>query len=211
MTYPSQPVDALRRQLEELEIANNPSPPLFADAMLLNFRLLGYFPTANWNDDPAMPDYVSYHKYRLGYYHVADFDLRDAAGSVLCLTAVINDGDADCNSGYWGGIFQRNDDDDEQHVVAVAQIISSGDMETTVQTETGFTSSFTEYDGSDLVFPLHKEVSEGEEAQDYFSGLSPGFCSTQFEKLLGVAMHTIVTAQHEWSLLPTSLTRENIR
>ncbi|AUB41399.1 hypothetical protein COO91_07447 [Nostoc flagelliforme CCNUN1] len=41
---------------------------------------------------------------------------------------VVNAGDADCNDGQWGEVWQPNTGK------PVAQILSTGDMETTVQT-----------------------------------------------------------------------------
>lgn len=41
---------------------------------------------------------------------------------------VVNTGDGDCNDGLWGEVWQRNTGK------IVANILSTGDMETTVQT-----------------------------------------------------------------------------
>ncbi|MEG4458994.1 hypothetical protein [Microcoleus sp. N9_A1] len=63
----------------------------------------------------------------IGKYYWFDFDLVSSDGTLIKLRMVVNTGDADCNDGLWGAVWRRNTGE------LVANILSSGDMETTIQ------------------------------------------------------------------------------
>jgi hypothetical protein len=208
-TFPSAPVAALREAHQELIPSPESIPVTIAAGrqdIVTNLILLGYFPTVKWKDDPMMPEFCAYHKFRIGYYQVANCDLCDASGNVMQLTVVVNVGDGDCNSGYWGGVFQRYAPHD-----CIAQFESSGDTETTTrqqqqQQQEGVSNDvpavvFVEYEG--LRFP--KFQGDQEDEIDYFSCLSPGICETQLEKILAVTMDRMMDATQHWNTLPKEL------
>eukprot|EP00401_Gymnodinium_catenatum_P044989 CAMPEP_0117577808 /NCGR_PEP_ID=MMETSP0784-20121206/63629_1 /TAXON_ID=39447 /ORGANISM="" /LENGTH=215 /DNA_ID=CAMNT_0005377353 /DNA_START=310 /DNA_END=953 /DNA_ORIENTATION=+ len=96
--------------------------------MLGRFRLgrcreLGSFPTPEWKEDPRMPDFVEYHDFKIGFYRVCELMLIDGNNKRARLVGVINDGDADCNTGLWGPIYLR------PSLREVGAIRSSGDTE----------------------------------------------------------------------------------
>lgn len=217
-TYPSSQVKKLKDLRYQLEQSGpKVSPPTFNLLQthsltsssrvyvnpISNINLLGYFPTKEWKDDPTMPDFVSYHKFKLGFYTVAEFDMTDASGKVHeKVTTVINNGDGDCNSGHWGGIFVETQ--------CIAKIWSSGDTESTVEEENvealknDIQNNFVFQEYRNIEFPAHKESEEEEDDDDYkeeyFSGLVPGKCKSELEKILGVAMKEIMTSKN-WRLL----------
>jgi hypothetical protein len=45
---------------------------------------------------------------RIGQYYWVDFDVATSDGAVTKLRMVVNAGDADCNDGQWGEVWQRN-------------------------------------------------------------------------------------------------------
>jgi len=98
-------------------------------------RILGSCSTAMYLDCPNIPEHHLYHaqghendpNYDMGMYYWFDFDIVGMDGLSLPLRMVLNIGDADCNDGYWGAIWERNKEE------IIANIISSGDMETTLE------------------------------------------------------------------------------
>eukprot|EP00927_Polykrikos_kofoidii_P077911 TRINITY_DN74797_c0_g1_i1.p1 TRINITY_DN74797_c0_g1~~TRINITY_DN74797_c0_g1_i1.p1 ORF type:complete len:560 (-),score=101.54 TRINITY_DN74797_c0_g1_i1:49-1728(-) len=90
---------------------------------------LGSFKTEGWRKDPQMPDFVHEHMDEgggdsgIGGYKVFEITLVDGTDKRFRLIAVINEGDADCNTGYWGSVFLR------PQLQRVAYIDSSGDTE----------------------------------------------------------------------------------
>ncbi|MGB3513927.1 MAG: hypothetical protein WBA93_32910 [Microcoleaceae cyanobacterium] len=97
-------------------------------------KILGTCDTALYTDCPNIPenhldlamndpDY-----YDFGLYHWFDFDILGIDGVSLPLRVVFNDGNADTNDGFWGVVWERNTEE------IIANIISSGDMETTIGT-----------------------------------------------------------------------------
>lgn len=232
--YPVDAMEALRRKRSDLGGDTSlPAATLLPPArtggrfdVVAQVRLLGCFPTAAWRADPALPDFVSYHTFRIGYYAAAECVITDAEGTETGLVLVINQGDGDCNTGYWGGVFER-------HVPhrCVARMRSVGDMETAVREVEGIVGFVPYAEGEDHVdgaagldneggeecppgiicfprFKSNEKEEESEEEEDarieYFSGLFPGLCQTQLEKILGITMGRMMQAR-EWRMLPKSL------
>ena len=187
-------LECLRRQKDKYIKLSAPTllkrPTDAIPSIVSNIKLIGTFPTEDWMEDPAwvamgFPDSI-------GFYKVVDFDITVADGSIMKLNAIVNDGNADCNTGYWGGIFMRDSSK------KVATIYSDGDMCTKiVQVSSNLASSFVPFAETDLDFTFDDEVGE------YFSeGLSPGFCTTQFEMIMGMGMHRFMNNElwHEEDL-----------
>lgn len=63
---------------------------------------------------------------RFGQYYWVDFDVATSDGAVTKLRMVVNSGDADCNDGQWGEVWQRNTGK------KVADISSFGDCGTDI-------------------------------------------------------------------------------
>ncbi|MGB3513929.1 MAG: hypothetical protein WBA93_32920 [Microcoleaceae cyanobacterium] len=102
-------------------------------------RILGNCSTLLYLDCPNIPnhhldiveDYMSYpdydddpEYYDQGRYHWFDFDLVGTEQGYLPLRMVFNEGDGDCNDGYWGAIWERNTED------IIANIICGNDIST---------------------------------------------------------------------------------
>merc|ERR1712224_860744 len=74
--------------------------------------------------DPRMADFME-DDYDSCEYTVLEMTLIDGKDQHARLIGVINDGDADCNSGFWGAIYLR------PTFKEVGSIVSSGDTEST--------------------------------------------------------------------------------
>lgn len=97
-----------------------------AETGLGRCRTLGSLKTAQFKEDPYMPEWMAYHledDMDIGKYDVVELELIDGAKKCHKLVGVINDGDADCNSGLWGPIYLR------PSFKMVGGITSSGDTE----------------------------------------------------------------------------------
>ncbi|MEB3343128.1 MAG: hypothetical protein VKJ25_20530 [Okeania sp.] len=98
-------------------------------------NILGRCSTAMYPDCPNTPQHHLHRvqrregdpNYDIGRYYWFDFDIVGIDGLLLPLRTVFNEGDADCNDGFWGVVWERNTEK------IIANIISSGDMETTVE------------------------------------------------------------------------------
>jgi len=81
-----------------------------ADIGLGRCRTVGSFDTAQFKEDPYMPKFMHEHfefGTDIGRYYVIEFSLIDGAKKCHQLIGVINEGDADCNSGFWGPVYLR--------------------------------------------------------------------------------------------------------
>jgi len=226
-------VEGLRERLDELlrssstadDAASPRIPPTIPSVetggrsdIVTNLRLLGTFPTASWEDDLTIPEFVGdCHDYRIGYYRVAECTVTDGAGKAYPIALVINDGNGDCNTGFWGGAFLLPPDEGGEagEWTTVARFWSKGDTETRVEADwPGFVDHKESGDGA-LLFPLYKEredyldSDDDEEEEDYreeyFSGLCPGFCKSQVEKLLGLTLEEMMMERSLWKQVPESL------
>lgn len=123
------PGDALVRAFEE---CGWPEPT--GEWPVRPVALLGTCSTAAY---PQCPNFPDWHRENaegegpeyleeIGLYSWFDFDLIGTAPSALKLRAVYNCGDADCNDGYWGAVWDRDSG------ALVANISSVGDCETQI-------------------------------------------------------------------------------
>ncbi|GGA06179.1 hypothetical protein [Okeania sp. KiyG1] len=123
---------------ELLKVAFNEKGIFNEDEMFMPVRIvniLGRCSTAMYLDCPNIPEHHLYHAegyendpdYDTGRYYWFDFDIVGMDELLLPLRIVINIGDADCNDGFWGVVWERNTEE------IIANIISSGDMETTIE------------------------------------------------------------------------------
>lgn len=92
--------------------------------------VLGQCATMAYIDCPNIPEHHVYHAQNgldIGKYYWFDFNIVGSDDETMQLRMVVNVGDADCNDGLWGAVWERNTKE------LVANIISSGDMETTIE------------------------------------------------------------------------------
>lgn len=105
------------------------------DEMVILIRpvsFLGTCSTPAYIDCPNTPDHYiekARHPYlhNVGKYYWFDFDILGSDAKLISLRMVVNEGDADCNDGHWGAVWERNTKE------LVVNILSTGDMETTIK------------------------------------------------------------------------------
>lgn len=93
--------------------------------------LLGSCSTGAFPDCPTLPEWHTSNAAaeggdfldEIGRYSWCDFDLIDAKGTRTELRMAFNDGDADCNDGVWGVVWDRRTGK------VVAELTSVGDSE----------------------------------------------------------------------------------
>ncbi len=107
-----------------------------------NVSLLGICKTSLFKDCPNMPEHHienaadegdeedEYYD-DIGRYFWMDFDATTKTGTTLPLRMVFNEGDADCNDGFWGAVWKRDSG------VLVANIASTGDCQATITANAG--------------------------------------------------------------------------
>ncbi|MGK7904029.1 MAG: hypothetical protein AB4352_21995 [Hormoscilla sp.] len=99
--------------------------------------ILGKCGTETYLDCPNLPEWhvenshdwdgpVKYFA-DIGNYYWFDFDLVDLNNKLMQFRVVFNEGDADCNDGTWGAVWDRN------RSVLVANLLSTGDCEATIE------------------------------------------------------------------------------
>lgn len=92
--------------------------------------LLGTCPTDEYMDCPNLPEWhldnaSSYDDPKeeyladIGIYFWFDFDILDRDRQIFPLRAVFNGGDADCNDGIWGVVWDRNTGTEVAHVRSI--------------------------------------------------------------------------------------------
>ncbi|MBW4421427.1 MAG: hypothetical protein KME13_19705 [Myxacorys californica WJT36-NPBG1] len=110
MVYPVRPIRFL----------GSCSTGLYLDCPNIPEEHIDLFHDCGGDDDPA--------NYDIGKYHWFDFDIVGLDGAVVEARLVFNEGDADCNDGLWGAVWERNTEalianitnDVEEATVAVA-------------------------------------------------------------------------------------------
>jgi hypothetical protein len=173
-----------------LKKAFNEAGVLNDDEMFIPVRpvaLLGSCSTADYVDCPNMPrhhiensqwvdDPVDYLDY-VGKYHWFDFDIIWKNKEPLQLRMVFNEGDADCNDGMWGAVWERNTEE------LIANILSTGDCETTVQAVSK--KHIDMYESESTWFPSHISKADDDPipcAEMEYSS------ETMLEKIVGLAI-----------------------
>ena len=140
--------------------------------------LLGTCTTDKYQECPNFPDWhigKGEHLEEIGIYLWCDFDLIDRNGSTTKLRMTFNEGDADCNDGTWGAVWDRDTAE------VVANFTSVDDCEGRVEASEKHIESYVPHD---LPVPTDSE--------SFVSSLLP--CTlvyandSELEKLLGVAM-----------------------
>jgi len=97
---------------------------------LVPISVLGTCKTSDYTECPNTPEHhveAVKNGRSFGKYYWFDFDIIGADNQQLELRMVLNEGDADCNDGFWGAVWERNTQE------LVVNILSSGDMETTIE------------------------------------------------------------------------------
>lgn len=149
------------------------------DEMIIPLRpisILGVCTIAQYSDCPNMPNHYldkiqdrsSLVSNPLGpAYYWFDFDIVSSDQALIKLRMAVNSGDADCNDGYWGAVWTRKRGE------LVANILSTGDMETTIQVVSD------KY--IDLYKPYNSWMPFGKSRKRYANDL-------ELEKLIGLAI-----------------------
>jgi len=163
-------------------------------SIVSNIELIGAFSPYDWQEGC---DCEQYEPDGNESYRVANFDITVADGSIMKLTAVVNEGSAGANTGYYGGIFLR---DSTKKVATIRGF--GGDCQTFVEEVSHNLGGYVPFAESDLDFlTSYFENKEGreEDFRDEFSdhffdvSLSPGRCETQFEKIMGMVIDRLMT------------------
>jgi len=197
-------VEVLRRK--NVEYSKLPSPTLLkrpTDALpsiVSNIKIIGTFISGHWKEGCDRQEYDGSEEYR-----VVDFDITVADGSVMKLNAVVNEGSADANTGYWGGVFIR---DSTKRVATIDGF--GGDTETCIHEVANNLGAYVPFPESDLDFLTsyfenverrEQDFSEGDDI--FYETYTPGICETQFEKIMGMVIDRFMTTtdKSDW-LLP---------
>ena len=137
---------------------------------------------SQWDDDPS--DYFK----SVGKYYWFDFNVIWPAEEPLQLRLVFNEGDADCNDGLWGAVWERNTAE------LIANILSDGGCQTTVEVLSRDLSN--NYEGQDVWIPVDF---------DRDSGYDPLPCETvrhandlNLEKIVSLAIRMCSVYRDEW-------------
>lgn len=104
MAYTCVISECLRRQKDNKLFETLPSATLLKNptekipSILSNIKCIGKFPTEDWKEIPLSKGHFwedSFDRPFPSYYHVFDFDVTDAEGTIMKLNAVIHEGDGD--------------------------------------------------------------------------------------------------------------------
>ena len=129
---------------------NNNTSTQEINSIISNIKLIGIFPSSGWLEDPTY-DEIFHGRDYIDNYRVVDFDVTDGNGSVMKLNAVVNIGDGDCNTGFWGAVFER---DTSKKVVIIH---SFSDTATKVREVSSNISSFVPFNSEVLDLPVDEE------------------------------------------------------
>lgn len=184
---------------------NNNTSTQEINSIISNIKLIGIFPSSGWLEDPTYKE-LFHGRDWIGNYRIVDFDVTDGNGSVMELNAVVNIGDADCNTGFWGAVFERSS---SKKVVTIHSFSDA----TKVREVSSNISSFVPFNSEVLDLPVDEEdlcngdyYDDDDVGVDYFGeNLSPGDCGTQFEKIIGMAMRAFMFYDKGWEALPKQL------
>jgi hypothetical protein len=154
--------------------------------------MLGTCSTRLYQDCPTMPEWHRDNAEsegedfldEIGAYNWCDFDILDKAGTCTALRMTYNNGDADCNDGTWGVVWDR------ETAKVVANLTSVGDCLGRVEAVSkAQLKSFVPHE-----WPVPTERDQFEECQLPFS-LEFGHDSP-FEKLIAIAMRWCHAVRH---------------
>ncbi|NES07956.1 MAG: hypothetical protein F6K22_37325 [Okeania sp. SIO2F4] len=131
------------------------------DEMFMTIRVVNILGCCNvgmYFDCPNIPEHHSYEAtgdedYDAGRYFWLDFDIVGMDGKFLPLRMVFNEGDADCNDGFWGVVWERNTEE------IIANIINSGDCETTIEAISK--QHINMYESQEILIPTIFDSDEG--------------------------------------------------
>lgn len=88
----------------------------------------------------------------------------------------------------------------------VATLRTSGDTMTKVEEVPSKISSFVPFAFNVLALPDEGFADDDDEEEPFFGeNLSPGWCQTQFEQIIGMAIHTFMYSDKWWKTLQKQL------
>lgn len=138
---------------------------------------------SQWDDDPA------YYLNDVGRYYWFDFDVVWLDEEPLQLRMVFNEGDADCNDGLWGAVWERNTEE------IIANILSTGDCQATVEVLSGKLAD--KYESQEIWIPT---------TFDRYDGYDPLPCESvvyannlNLEKIISLAIRMCSLYRDKWS------------
>ncbi|NEP86751.1 MAG: hypothetical protein F6K18_07850 [Okeania sp. SIO2C2] len=160
-------------------------------------NILGCCSTGMYLDCPNIPDHhfsgaeieEDNPDYDTGRYYWFDFDIVGMDGLLLPLRMVFNEGDADCNDGFWGVVFERNTEE------IIANIISSGDCETTIEAISK--QHINMYESQEILIPT---IFDSDEGHGLLDDIIPAH-STKLEKIIRLTIQFF----YEWKLYNQSI------
>ena len=131
------------------------------DEMFMPIRIVNILGCCNvgmYFDCPNTPDYHLYEAtgdedYDAGRYFWLDFDIVGMDGLLLPLRMVFNEGEADSNDGFWGVVWDRDTEE------IIANIINSGDCETTIEAISK--QHINMYESQEILIPTIFDSDEG--------------------------------------------------
>ncbi|NET41181.1 hypothetical protein [Okeania sp. SIO2B3] len=170
------------------------------DEMFMPIRIvniLGRCSTAMYFDCPNIPEHhfsdaeieEDNPDYDTGRYYWFDFDIVGMDGLLLPLRMVFNEGDADCNDGFWGIVWERNTEE------IIANIISSGDGETTVEAISK--QDINMYESQEILIPT---IFDSDEGYGLLDEIIPAQ-GTKLEKIIRLTIQFF----YEWKLYNQSI------
>lgn len=154
--------------------------------------LLGTCSTDQYRECPTLPDWHIENAEEdegfleeIGRYYWCDFDLIDKNGQHTPLRMAFNEGDADCNDGCWGMVWDRNT------ATPIAELTSVGDCEGSIklisqQSAKGFTPHS---------FPVPGDNKSFESFRLPFTLVYGS--DAEFEKLVAVAMRWCMSCRRK--------------
>ncbi|MEM8827878.1 MAG: hypothetical protein AAGE96_00805 [Cyanobacteria bacterium P01_G01_bin.19] len=136
--------DILQSEFLKIQLFNQAK----ADLPLSLINILGQCKTSEYPTCPNIPNHhleysTSSPRYlaSTGRYYWLDFKIVDAERKAIAIRIIFNEGDADCNDGFWGAVWETNTQQ------AIANIVSTGDCETTIEEiPNQFTNVYARYD-----------------------------------------------------------------
>ncbi|MFO0825930.1 MAG: hypothetical protein U0792_22895 [Gemmataceae bacterium] len=153
--------------------------------------LLGTCTTDKYKEDRNLPEWHQEHAEEdegyledTGRYFWCDFDLMDRNGVATRLRMTFNAGDADCNDGTWGMVWDRDSGE------SVADLTSVGDCEGRVELKPKKPSGYAPHG---LPVPDDNEAFEACKLPFTLVYAS----DAEFEKLLGIAMRWCFSCSRE--------------
>lgn len=150
---------------------------------------------ARWSSDPA------YYFDSVGKYYWLDFNIVCLKGESLPLRMVFNEGDADCNDGLWGAVWDRDTSE------LVANIASTGDCEATVEAVSE--QHIQRCESKDIWIPVEFDRDDGYDPLPCESIVHAQ--NLNLEKFISLAIRMCCVYRNKWSYERQGYELEEVR